>query len=132
MPTLLCERMSVLFCPAHHSRPRAQVSAGGLVSALMGVGNFQARWIGWPGVYVEDGADRSALTSALAAENYIPVYLDANIVRAAMKAAVRRPNHNPKAISRVTPILINPRVRGRALPQGSGAIFLAIRSNPWL
>ncbi len=57
-----------------------QVSAGGLVSALMGVGNFQARWIGWPGVYVEDGFDRDALTDALAAENYIPVYLDANTV----------------------------------------------------
>ena len=26
-----------------------QVSAGGLVSALMGVGNFQTKWIGWPG-----------------------------------------------------------------------------------
>lgn len=53
----------------------------------MGVGNFQARWIGWPGVYVEDGADRSALTNALAAENYIPVYLDANTVRLNLNTA---------------------------------------------
>ncbi len=29
--------------------PLLQVSAGGLVSALMGVGNFQTKWIGWPG-----------------------------------------------------------------------------------
>ena len=56
----------------------------------MGVGNFQARWIGWPGVYVEDGADRAALTSALAAENYIPVYLDANIVRAVSLGPIAR------------------------------------------
>jgi hypothetical protein len=28
-----------------------QVSAGGLVSALMGVGMFQTKWIGWPGVW---------------------------------------------------------------------------------
>lgn len=28
-----------------------QVSAGGLVSALMGVGNFQTKWIGWPGAW---------------------------------------------------------------------------------
>ena len=26
-----------------------QVSAGGLVSALMGVSNIQTKWIGWPG-----------------------------------------------------------------------------------
>ena len=26
-----------------------QVSAGGLVSALMGVSNFKTCWIGWPG-----------------------------------------------------------------------------------
>ena len=55
----------------------------------MGVGNFQARWIGWPGVYVEDGPDRTALTDALAAENYIPVYLDANIVRPGPRTRLR-------------------------------------------
>ena len=27
----------------------AQVSAGGLVSALMGVSNFKTMWVGWPG-----------------------------------------------------------------------------------
>ena len=27
-----------------------QVSAGGLVSALMGVSNFKTCWVGWPGV----------------------------------------------------------------------------------
>lgn len=26
-----------------------QVSAGGLVSALMGVANIETKWIGWPG-----------------------------------------------------------------------------------
>lgn len=57
-----------------------QVSAGGLVSALMGVSNVSAKWIGWPGVYVEEGPDRDALTAALAVENYIPVYLDAKTV----------------------------------------------------
>ena len=31
-------------------RPAApQVSAGGLVSALMGVSNFKTCWVGWPG-----------------------------------------------------------------------------------
>lgn len=47
----------------------------------MGVSNVSAKWIGWPGVAVEEGPDRDALTAALAKENYIPVYLDANTVR---------------------------------------------------
>ena len=53
-----------------------QVSAGGLVSALMGVGNFQTKWIGWPGVYIEAGQERDDLTAALQREGYAPVYLD--------------------------------------------------------
>ena len=62
-----------------------QASAGGLVSARMGGGDSGAKWIVWPGVYVEEGPDRDALTAALAKENYVPVYLDANIVSAAFK-----------------------------------------------
>uniref|UniRef100_A0A1D1ZTE0 alpha,alpha-trehalose-phosphate synthase (UDP-forming) n=1 Tax=Auxenochlorella protothecoides TaxID=3075 RepID=A0A1D1ZTE0_AUXPR len=57
-----------------------QVSAGGLVSALMGVAHFQTKWIGWPGVYVEAGPERDALTSALHGEGYAPVYLDQKMV----------------------------------------------------
>ncbi|KAL3135793.1 Trehalose-6-P synthase/phosphatase complex synthase subunit [Trebouxia sp. C0010 RCD-2024] len=57
-----------------------QVSAGGLVSALMGVSNVKTMWVGWPGVYVEEGPDRDALTAALARENYLPVYLDPRTV----------------------------------------------------
>lgn len=53
-----------------------QVSAGGLVSALMGVGNFQTKWIGWPGVYIEASPERDELTAALHGEGYAPVYLD--------------------------------------------------------
>jgi len=37
-----------------------QVSAGGLVSALMGVGNFQTKWIGWPGAHMRSGQPRAA------------------------------------------------------------------------
>lgn len=57
-----------------------QVSAGGLVSALMGVSNFRTCWIGWPGVYVDPGPSRDALTAALAVEGYCPVYLDPKTV----------------------------------------------------
>lgn len=57
-----------------------QVSAGGLVSALMSVQNFDTVWVGWPGVYVAAGPDRDALTSALGAQRYVPVHLDAATV----------------------------------------------------
>ncbi|GAB4814718.1 hypothetical protein N2152v2_001764 [Parachlorella kessleri] len=57
-----------------------QVSAGGLVSALMGVGNIQTKWIGWPGVYVEPGRERDELSAALEREGYSPVYLDPHTV----------------------------------------------------
>jgi len=53
-----------------------QISAGGLVSALMGVGNTNSKWIGWPGVYIEDGPERDALTKAMEDEGYAPVYMD--------------------------------------------------------
>lgn len=53
-----------------------QISAGGLVSALMGVSSFQTKWIGWPGVYIEAGPERDELTAALEREGYAPVYLD--------------------------------------------------------
>ena len=51
-------------------------------------------------MYVEDGSDRAALTDALAAENYIPVYLDANIVRPMpwLPLAVR-PCHSSSAVA---------------------------------
>jgi trehalose 6-phosphate synthase/phosphatase len=42
----------------------------------MGVGNFQTKWIGWPGVYIEAGPERDELTAALHSEGYSPVYLD--------------------------------------------------------
>jgi hypothetical protein len=32
-----------------------QVSAGGLVSALMGVSNFKTCWVGWPGAAPRHG-----------------------------------------------------------------------------
>ncbi|XP_051152224.1 alpha,alpha-trehalose-phosphate synthase [UDP-forming] 1-like isoform X2 [Andrographis paniculata] len=53
-----------------------ETSAGGLVSALMGVNGFDIRWIGWPGVNVPDEVGRKALTKALAEKRSIPVFLD--------------------------------------------------------
>lgn len=57
-----------------------QESAGGLVSALKGVQNYQTKWIGWPGVYLEKGPSRERLTAELAKLNFIPVWLDQETV----------------------------------------------------
>ncbi|KAL0406702.1 UNVERIFIED_CONTAM: Alpha,alpha-trehalose-phosphate synthase [UDP-forming] 1 [Sesamum latifolium] len=43
-----------------------EISAGGLVSALLGVKEFEARWIGWAGVNVPDEVGQKALSRALA------------------------------------------------------------------
>ncbi|KAE9620804.1 putative alpha,alpha-trehalose-phosphate synthase (UDP-forming) [Lupinus albus] len=43
-----------------------EISAGGLVSALLGVKEFETRWIGWAGVNVPDEVGQEALTKALA------------------------------------------------------------------
>ncbi|CAO2833279.1 unnamed protein product [Amaranthus hypochondriacus] len=56
------------------------ISAGGLVSALLGVKEFEARWIGWAGVNVPDEVGQKALTKALAEKRCIPVFLDEEIV----------------------------------------------------
>ncbi|XP_057967009.1 alpha,alpha-trehalose-phosphate synthase [UDP-forming] 1 [Malania oleifera] len=57
-----------------------EISAGGLVSALLGVNDFEARWIGWAGVNVPDEPGQRALTKALAENRCIPVFLDEDVV----------------------------------------------------
>ncbi|XP_068636737.1 alpha,alpha-trehalose-phosphate synthase [UDP-forming] 1-like [Aristolochia californica] len=57
-----------------------EISAGGLVSALLGVKEFEAKWIGWAGVNVPDEVGQKALTKALAEKRCIPVFLDEEIV----------------------------------------------------
>ncbi|KAH8953132.1 hypothetical protein BDL97_08G007600 [Sphagnum fallax] len=58
-----------------------KLSAGGLVSALLGVKqNFETRWIGWAGVNVPDEEGRASLTEALALKGCVPVFLDEDTV----------------------------------------------------
>ncbi|KAF5176293.1 Trehalose-6-phosphate synthase [Thalictrum thalictroides] len=57
-----------------------EISAGGLVSALLGVKEFEAKWIGWAGVNVPDEIGQNALSKALAEKRCIPVFLDEEIV----------------------------------------------------
>ncbi|XP_062103903.1 alpha,alpha-trehalose-phosphate synthase [UDP-forming] 1-like [Humulus lupulus] len=57
-----------------------EISAGGLVSALLGVKEFEARWIGWAGVNVPDTVGQNALTKSRAEKRCIPVFLDEEIV----------------------------------------------------
>ncbi|KAK9093505.1 hypothetical protein Syun_028416 [Stephania yunnanensis] len=57
-----------------------EISAGGLVSALLGVKEFEAKWIGWAGVNVPDEIGQRSLTKALDEKRCIPVFLDEEIV----------------------------------------------------
>ncbi|XP_031494237.1 alpha,alpha-trehalose-phosphate synthase [UDP-forming] 1-like [Nymphaea colorata] len=57
-----------------------EISAGGLVSALLGVKQFETKWIGWAGVNVPDESGQKALTKALAEKRCIPVFLDEETV----------------------------------------------------
>ncbi|KAL1829613.1 hypothetical protein ACET3Z_008025 [Daucus carota] len=57
-----------------------EVSVGGLVSALLGINEFETRWIGWAGVNVPDEIGQKSLTLALAEKRCIPVFLDEEIV----------------------------------------------------
>ncbi|KAL2476463.1 hypothetical protein Adt_37199 [Abeliophyllum distichum] len=56
------------------------ISAGGLVSALLGVRDFEARWIGWAGVNVPDEIGQKTLTKELDEKRCIPVFLDEEVV----------------------------------------------------
>ena len=52
-------------------------SAGGLVSALMGIHqSFEVVRFGWPGIYVGPGPDRDKLEDALHRRGCIPVWID--------------------------------------------------------
>ncbi|XP_059437296.1 alpha,alpha-trehalose-phosphate synthase [UDP-forming] 1-like [Corylus avellana] len=57
-----------------------EVSAGGLVTALLGLKEFDAKWIGWAGVNVPDEVGQRALTNALAEKRCIPIFLDEEMV----------------------------------------------------
>ncbi|TVU51715.1 hypothetical protein EJB05_03157, partial [Eragrostis curvula] len=52
------------------------ISAGGLVSALLGVKDVDAKWIGWAGLHVPDEVGKQSLSKALAEKGCIPVFLD--------------------------------------------------------
>ncbi|GMI82270.1 trehalose-6-phosphate synthase, TREHALOSE-6-PHOSPHATE SYNTHASE 1 [Hibiscus trionum] len=57
-----------------------EISVGGLVSALLGVKEFETRWIGWAGVNVPDETGQKTLIKALAEKRCIPVFLDEETV----------------------------------------------------
>ncbi|XP_043808297.1 alpha,alpha-trehalose-phosphate synthase [UDP-forming] 1 isoform X3 [Manihot esculenta] len=59
---------------------KLEISVDGLVNPLLGVKEFEARWIGWAGVNVPDEIGQKALSTALAEKKCIPVFLDEHIV----------------------------------------------------
>ncbi|CAH9107546.1 unnamed protein product [Cuscuta europaea] len=58
-----------------------EISAGGLVTALLGIKEFEATWIGWPGLNLTgDEEGRKSLAKSLAQKRCAPVFLDDEIV----------------------------------------------------
>ncbi|CAH9098384.1 unnamed protein product [Cuscuta epithymum] len=58
-----------------------EISAGGLVTALLGIKEFEATWIGWPGLNLTgDEEGRKSLAKSLAQKRCAPVFLDEEIV----------------------------------------------------
>ncbi|KAI3800783.1 hypothetical protein L1987_28879 [Smallanthus sonchifolius] len=57
-----------------------EVSVGGLVSALLGITEFETRWIGWAGVNVPDEIGQKSLIESLAKKRCVPVFLDEDLV----------------------------------------------------
>ncbi|KAL7602675.1 alpha,alpha-trehalose-phosphate synthase [UDP-forming] 1 isoform X2 [Lactuca sativa] len=57
-----------------------EMSVGGLVSALLGITEFETRWIGWAGVNVTNEIGKKSLTKALADKRCVPVFLDEDLV----------------------------------------------------
>ncbi len=73
---VVANRLPVSAFKGKDGRWQLQISAGGLVSALMGVGNSNSIWVGWPGVDIEEGPERDELTRAMEEQGYGPVYMD--------------------------------------------------------
>ncbi|GAV82226.1 Glyco_transf_20 domain-containing protein/Trehalose_PPase domain-containing protein [Cephalotus follicularis] len=77
---VVANRLPVSAVRQGHESWNLEISAGGLVSALLGVKEFDTRWIGWAGVNVPDVIGQRTLTEALAEKRCIPVFLDEEIV----------------------------------------------------
>ncbi|KAL0905546.1 hypothetical protein M5K25_023976 [Dendrobium thyrsiflorum] len=77
---VVANRLPVSACRRGEDSWSLEISAGGLVSALLGVKDVDAKWIGWAGVNVPDVIGQKALIKALAEKRCIPVFLDEQIV----------------------------------------------------
>ena len=58
----------------------SSLSSGGLVTSLSGLTKSTTfKWFGWPGLHVEEEADREEVRKSLGAHNAVPVFLDENL-----------------------------------------------------
>ncbi|KAJ7551871.1 hypothetical protein O6H91_06G033100 [Diphasiastrum complanatum] len=62
------------------SATRKGESSWALELSAGGVRQFETRWIGWPGVNVQDDKGQKSLSSALEEKGFIPVFLDEETV----------------------------------------------------
>lgn len=77
---VVANRLPVRATRKGESSWQLEMSIGGLVSAILGITEFETRWIGWAGVNVPDKIGQKSLTEALAEKRSIPVFLDEDLV----------------------------------------------------
>eukprot|EP00271_Cylindrocystis_brebissonii_P011686 TRINITY_DN29599_c0_g1_i1.p1 TRINITY_DN29599_c0_g1~~TRINITY_DN29599_c0_g1_i1.p1 ORF type:complete len:1058 (+),score=166.06 TRINITY_DN29599_c0_g1_i1:961-4134(+) len=78
---VVANRLPVSASPRPDGSWSLELSAGGLVSALLGVKqNYETCWIGWPGLCVREGEGREKLAAALFQKGCIPVFLSEETV----------------------------------------------------
>ncbi|XP_021764120.1 alpha,alpha-trehalose-phosphate synthase [UDP-forming] 1-like isoform X1 [Chenopodium quinoa] len=77
---VVANRLPVSATKMQNNEWKLEISVGGLVSALLGLKDFEAKWIGWAGVDVPDKAVQESLTKAMAEKKCVPVFLDKETV----------------------------------------------------
>uniref|UniRef100_A0A803MDU5 alpha,alpha-trehalose-phosphate synthase (UDP-forming) n=2 Tax=Chenopodium quinoa TaxID=63459 RepID=A0A803MDU5_CHEQI len=77
---VVANRLPVSATKMQNNEWKLEISVGGLVSVLLGLKDFEAKWIGWAGVDVPDKAGQESLTKAMAEKKCIPVFLDKETV----------------------------------------------------
>ncbi|KAI3495402.1 hypothetical protein L1887_37740 [Cichorium endivia] len=77
---VVANRLPVSAVRKGESSWQLEVTIGGLVSALLGITDFEVKWIGWAEVNVPDEIGRKSLIEALAEKRCVPVFLDEDLV----------------------------------------------------
>ena len=73
---IISNRLPLKIVEGENKQHEVIPSPGGLSTGLDSLEtSYEKHWIGWPGMYLEDEAEKEEIDSQLAEHNYTPVYL---------------------------------------------------------